>query len=101
MLDIKAKKNELSNRRDNIGTPGIITREASTQMLVRDGDTAVMGGIYRRTAAKNLNYVPILGRIPVLGWLFKKQSRNDSREELLIFVSPRIINRDSSAVTGG
>ena len=41
-----------------------------------------------------------LGRIPVLGWLFKKQARADSREELLIFISPRIINRDSAAVSG-
>ncbi|MEE2901113.1 MAG: type IV pilus secretin PilQ [Myxococcota bacterium] len=100
MLRISAKKNELSNRRDDIGTPGIITREASTQMLVRDGDTAVMGGIYRRTASNTEDYVPLLGRIPVLGWLFKKQARADSREELLIFISPRIINRDSAAVSG-
>ena len=100
MLRIAAKKNELSNRRDDIGTPGIITREASTQMLVRDGDTAVMGGIYRRTASNTEDYVPLLGRIPVLGWLFKKQARADSREELLIFISPRIINRDSAAVSG-
>ena len=100
MLRIAAKKNELSNRRDDIGTPGIITREATTQMLVRDGDTAVMGGIYRRTASNTEDYVPLLGRIPVLGWLFKKQARADSREELLIFISPRIINRDSATVSG-
>ncbi len=99
MMKITATKNELSQRQDILGTPGIITREASTEMLVRDGDTAVLGGIYRRTASQTAAYVPWIGQIPVLGWLFKKTSRNDSREELLIFISPRIVNRSQALVT--
>ena len=98
LLKINAKKNELSNRVDLLGVPGIITKEADTEMIVRDGDTAVLGGIYRRTAQENENYVPWLGRIPVLGWLFKRTARTDARDELLIFISPRIVNRSAALV---
>lgn len=100
LMKIDAKKNELSQRVDIVGTPGILAREAKTIMLVQDGDTAVLGGIYRRTAAEAKNYVPFLGQIPVLGWLFKKTLRTDGREELLIFISPRIVNRSQALVSG-
>ncbi len=99
LLKINAKKNEISNRRDLLGVPGIITKEADTQMIVADGDTAVMGGLYQRNAAENSSYVPWLGRIPVLGWLFKTTSRSDTRDELLIFISPRIVNRSAALVS--
>ncbi len=99
LLKINAKKNEISNRRDLLGVPGIITKEADTQMIVADGDTAVMGGLYQRNAAENQSYVPWLGRIPVLGWLFKTTSRTDTRDELLIFISPRIVNRSAALVS--
>lgn len=100
-MKIKATKNELSQRVDVLGTPGIITREAETEMLVQDGDTAVLGGIYKRNATQAEAFVPFLGRIPVLGWLFKQRRKTDSREELLIFMSPRIVNRAEALVRGG
>ncbi len=100
LMNIDAKKNELSQRVDIVGTPGILSREAKTIMLVQDGDTAVLGGIYRRTASETKNYVPFIGQVPVLGWLFKKTLRSDSREELLIFISPRIVNRSQALVSG-
>ena len=99
LMKINAKKNEISNRRDLLGVPGIITKEADTEMIVADGDTAVMGGLYQRNAAENEAYVPWLGRIPVLGWLFKTKSRTDTRDELLIFISPRIVNRSAALVS--
>lgn len=98
LLAVSAKKNELSDRRDLLGVPGIITKEAETEMIVRDGDTAVLGGIYRRTATDNKNYVPWLGKIPVLGWLFKRSTKTDARDELLIFISPRIVNRSAAMI---
>jgi type IV pilus assembly protein PilQ len=99
LMTVSAKKNELSQRRDLLGTPGIITKEADTEMLVRDGDTAVLGGIYRRNATESKAYVPWIGQIPVLGWIFKKTNRSDTREELLIFISPRIVNRSQALVS--
>ncbi|MBI2375448.1 MAG: type IV pilus secretin PilQ [Deltaproteobacteria bacterium] len=98
-LKVNASKNEVSGRTDALGVPGVLTREAQTEMLVRDGDTAVLGGIYRRTATESKSYVPWIGRIPVLGWLFKNSRQEDSREELLIFVSPRIVNREEALIS--
>lgn len=98
MLAVEAKKNELSDRVDLLGVPGILTKEARTTMIVRDGDTAVLGGLYRRNTSENESYVPWIGKIPVLGWLFKTTTRSDARDELLIFISPRIVNRSSALV---
>lgn len=80
------------------GQPSITRREAKTDVLVRDGETTVIGGIYTRRNAESWNEVPVLSKIPVLGWLFKKKSVSDDRTELLIFVTPRIINRSQSVV---
>jgi type IV pilus assembly protein PilQ len=80
------------------GQPSISRREAKTEVLVRDGETTFIGGIYTRRNSESWNEVPILSKIPVLGWLFKKKAVTDDRTELLIFITPRIINRSQSAV---
>ncbi|MCA1827522.1 MAG: type IV pilus secretin PilQ, partial [Myxococcales bacterium] len=80
------------------GQPSITRREAKTEVLVRDGDTTVIGGIYTRRNAEAWNEVPVLSKIPVLGWLFKKKAVTDDRTELLIFITPRIVNRSQSVV---
>ena len=80
------------------GQPSITRREAKTEVLVRDGDTTVIGGIYTRRNAESWNEVPVLSKIPVLGWLFKKKAVSDDRTELLIFITPRIVNRSQSIV---
>lgn len=99
LMDIEAKKNGLSDRVDLLGVPGILTKEAKTEMIVRDGDTAVLGGLYQRSTAENEAYVPWIGKIPVLGWLFKTTSQTDARDELLIFISPRIVNRSAALIS--
>ncbi len=75
------------------GDPTILRREAETDLIVRDGHTAVIGGIYTRNTGRNLDQVPVLGDIPVLGVLFQRRRSSDSRSELVIFLSPRIVNR--------
>ena len=60
-------------------------------MYVRDGETAVIGGIYERQENDSENGLPGLRNIPLLGWLFKKNATSDSKTELLIFITPRII----------
>jgi type IV pilus assembly protein PilQ len=62
-------------------------------MLVKDGDTAVIGGIYQRLEKKGMREVPFLSKIPVIGWLFKNYTALDSWSEMLIFLTPRVINR--------
>jgi len=82
------------------GQPSISRREARTEVLVRDGETTVIGGIYTRRNAEAWNEVPVLSKIPVLGWLFKKKAVTDDRTELLVFITPRIVNRSQSVVAG-
>lgn len=78
------------------GDPTILKREAQTELLVMDGRTAVIGGIYTRNSGLNYSQIPLLGDIPVIGWLFKSRTDSDRRSELLIFITPRIVNRAES-----
>lgn len=73
------------------GVPTIITREATTEMLVRDGDTVVIGGLYTRDMSVSQDGVPFFSKIPVLGVLFRRTRNRDTTDELLFFITPRII----------
>jgi type IV pilus assembly protein PilQ len=76
--------------------PNIDTREVNTAVLVDNGQTVVLGGIYEISKQDTQTKVPLLGDLPVLGHLFKNTGRNDTKAELLIFVTPRILKeRDS------
>jgi type IV pilus assembly protein PilQ len=75
------------------GAPTILKREAETDLLVMDGHTAVIGGIYTRNTGRNLDQVPFFGDIPILGILFQRRRANDTRGELIIFITPHIVNR--------
>jgi type IV pilus assembly protein PilQ len=83
------------------GQPSLLRREANTRVLVKDGDTTVIGGIYTRRTSMTGNEVPFFGKIPILGALFRQNNEADDRTEMLIFISPRIINRQQSVVTQG
>jgi type IV pilus assembly protein PilQ len=76
--------------------PSIDTREIVTQVLVNDGQTVVLGGILETERRDNEQKVPWLGDVPVLGLLFKTTSKTDNKDELLIFVTPRILREGAS-----
>lgn len=80
-------------RTSSRGDPTILKREAETDLLIQDGHTAVIGGIYSRTAGRNRDQIPFFGDIPILGVLFQRRRVRDERSELLIFLTPRIVNR--------
>ncbi len=90
LLQIKTTRNSVGARSNPAG-PSIDKREASTQVLVRDGETAVIGGIFVDSQTNNVSGVPYLSRIPVLGWLFKAKSETVAKQELLIFLTPFIV----------
>lgn len=71
--------------------PSIDTKQVSTEVLVENGGTVVIGGIYTQDERSTTTKVPVLGDLPYLGFLFKNNQRVDDRRELLIFISPRII----------
>lgn len=78
------------------GDPTILKREAETELLVMDGHTAVIGGIFTRNTGRNIDQVPFFGDIPVIGLLFQRRRASDSRGELVVFLTPRIINRSEA-----
>ena len=74
-----------------VNVPSIDTREISTQVLVNDGQTVVLGGILQTTQREDDTKVPYLGDIPVLGHLFKNTTHKDDKDELMIFITPKIV----------
>jgi type IV pilus assembly protein PilQ len=74
-----------------VNVPSIDTREISTQVLVNDGQTVVLGGILSTTQREDDTKVPYLGDIPVLGHLFKNSIHKDNKDELMIFITPKIV----------
>jgi len=94
MLTVTVTKNEPDFVNTGArGDPTILKKEAKTTMLVRDGDTAVIGGIYTRNSGLSFSKVPFFSDIPVLGWFFRNRKENDNRTEFLVFLTPRIVNR--------
>jgi type IV pilus assembly protein PilQ len=73
------------------GNPELITQQATTQVLVTDGGTVVIGGVIQTQNTINITQVPVLGNIPILGNLFKHTQVNTSNQELIFFITPRII----------
>lgn len=92
-LNLAVKKDELEGWiNTSIGdVPQIATREVNTAVLIDDGQTVVIGGVYEFSDRASLSKVPFLGDIPVLGNLFKKRGRSKDKAELLIFVTPKIM----------
>ncbi|MEW6368957.1 MAG: type IV pilus secretin PilQ [Acidobacteriota bacterium] len=89
LVDIKNDQADFANLVN--GIPPIITQKALTTVLVRDGGTSVIGGIYRAEDSYSKNNVPYLHKIPILGYLFKSYSTQRTNRELLIFLTPRIV----------
>ena len=93
-MHVKVTRDEPDfNRTSTRGDPTILKREAETDLLIEDGHTAVIGGIYTRNTGRQVDQVPFFGDIPILGVLFQRRRVRDERNELLIFLTPRIVNR--------
>jgi type IV pilus assembly protein PilQ len=93
IMDIEIQNNSADFAHLVNGIPPIITQRAATRVLVNDGGTAVIGGIYRTEDSITRQNVPFLHKIPILGNLFKNMSRIKTNRELLIFITPRIIKQ--------
>ncbi|PVZ68277.1 type IV pilus secretin PilQ [Pelagibaculum spongiae] len=80
-----------SRGEDTTEGPAINTQEINTQVLIENGETVVLGGIFNQTKTDTINKVPVLGDLPFVGWLFRRTINVDDKRELLIFVTPKII----------
>lgn len=79
------------------GIPSIDTRSVKTEVLVDNGDTVVLGGIYETSSSTGESKVPLLGDIPLLGYLFRSKSSKENKAELLVFVTPKILKESMRA----
>jgi type IV pilus assembly protein PilQ len=96
-MDVAITRDEPDfNQTSARGDPTILKRSANTSLLVQDGHTAVIGGIYTRNTGRGLQQIPFFGDIPILGILFRQSQQRDARNELLIFLTPRIVNRSEA-----
>ncbi len=86
---IKIKKRDLGNVINS--QQSFTNKEAETELLVNDGDTVVIGGIIKTSKNTGGSLIPGLSRIPILGWFFKSDTKTDNKEELLIFITPKIV----------
>jgi type IV pilus assembly protein PilQ len=90
ILDLVVTQDTISNISSG-SAPGIDTQRLATQVLVNNGETIVLGGIYQQSIISTISKVPLLGDIPYLGMLFRTSSQLNEKKELLIFVTPRIV----------
>ncbi|HUA25877.1 MAG TPA: type IV pilus secretin PilQ [Steroidobacteraceae bacterium] len=96
ILDLDVRDDEVGQvvvESGGVNVPAIDTREVTTQVLVNDGQTVVLGGILTTQSSNVVNQVPWLGSIPILGNFFKNTNKTNNKDELLIFVTPKIIRQ--------
>jgi type IV pilus assembly protein PilQ len=91
IMDVHVEKAQADFSRTVNGTPTILRKALDTQVLVRDGGTAILGGVYVTETDTGNTGVPFLKNIPIIGALFRTKSKSESNAELLIFITPRII----------
>lgn len=99
LLNITTNKSDPDYTHTVDGIPGVSEKSATTNVLIKDGDTVVIGGLYKSSTSDQGNAVPFLSNIPVLGALFEGTSKNVDKEELLVFITPQIIRYDAAKET--
>ncbi|NIM28911.1 MAG: hypothetical protein GTO67_10415 [Gammaproteobacteria bacterium] len=95
IMDLAVNQDEVGQ--EFSGIPSVNTRSVTTQVLVDNGDTVVLGGIYEQIQREDTEKVPFFGDLPYLSWLFKTTSVRDDKRELIIFVTPRILKDGGTA----
>jgi len=95
-MELKVNQDEIGQSVNAFLPPAINTKQVTTKVLVENGGTVVIGGIFERTENKVVNKVPLLGDIPYIGHIFRNTAKRDDKRELLVFVTPRILNEKLS-----
>lgn len=96
MLDIATLKDEINFSRQVGGNPTITTKKATTNVILFDGQTTVIGGLKKDTRQESESGVPWLSKVPIIGYLFKNTGRSEAMEELLIFITPHVLETHSA-----
>ena len=98
IMEVKVTKDAPDFRNAVNGVPPIDKNEVNAKILVSDGETVVIGGVFSNSQSKSVDKVPFLGDVPFLGRLFRRDVVMDSKSELLVFLTPRILNNQAIAV---
>lgn len=98
IMQVKVNKDEPDYQNALLGVPPIKKNEVNAKVLVNDGETIVIGGVFSNTQTKTTSKVPFLGDVPVVGRLFKNDYVQDTKNELLVFLTPRIMNNQAIAI---
>ncbi|WP_160288625.1 type IV pilus secretin PilQ [Pseudomonas sp. QL9] len=98
IMQVKVNKDEPDYQNALLGVPPIKKNEVNAKVLVNDGETIVIGGVFSNTQTKTTAKVPFLGDVPVVGRLFKNDYVTDTKNELLVFLTPRIMNNQAIAI---
>jgi len=93
IMDIKVNQDRRSTQPEVLGVPAIDTRQIETNVLVDNGETIVLGGIYEESKTHDVQRVPFLGDIPIVGYFFRNTNKTDDKRELLIFITPKVIQQ--------
>ena len=88
-MDLEVNKDAVGEKTDN--GPAIDTKSVKTQVLVENGGTVVIGGIFEMQETYQINKVPLFGDIPGVGNLFKNKTRETEKREMLVFITPRMV----------
>ena len=88
---MKLNVNKDSRGQETAAGPAIDTKQVSTEVLVENGGTVVIGGIYTQDERTTTTKIPVLGDIPYMGFLFRQNQKSDDRRELLVFITPKIL----------
>lgn len=98
-INLDVTLNKGSFQAQTVGPPGTITRTLSTKVLVDNGSTVVLGGLYTTQNSENHTGIPFMKDLPLVGWLFRTpHNPSQARSELLIFLTPRIINQEEAGL---
>lgn len=98
LMNIYAKSSQPDFNRAVDGIPNEISREANSNVLIKDGETVVLGGIFRHVSDDREAGLPYLRNVPVLGWLFKRTLDSKRQEELLVFLTPKIVETGTASL---
>ncbi|MBD1551832.1 type IV pilus secretin PilQ family protein [Pseudomonas typographi] len=99
IMEVKVTKDEPDYLNEVLGVPPINKNEVNSKVLINDGETIVIGGVFSNTQNKTVDKVPFLGDVPYVGRLFRRDVISESKSELLVFLTPRIMNNQAIAVS--
>ncbi len=96
IMDLKINQDRRSNEPEVLGVPAIATQQIETRVLVENGQTIVLGGVYQEDKRNTVTRIPFFGSLPLIGYLFRNTNNMNERQELLIFITPKIVEQTAT-----